>query len=121
MSESRGKKASTKDNALAMEVEILTKDHEIRGLIYVARDIDESRRISELLNAAAGLVDKAGQEVERDFDDAAQGVETPAAAQHDQPDAKRQEQAEERQPNACASTAHSGRIRKGKPRSLGGR
>ena len=50
MSESRGKKASTKDNALAMEVEILTKDHEIRGLIYVARDIDESRRISELLN-----------------------------------------------------------------------
>jgi len=49
MSETR-KKASTKSDALAMEVEILTKDHEIRGLIYVARDIDESRRISELLN-----------------------------------------------------------------------
>ncbi len=49
MSDNR-KKACTKSDAVPVEVEILTKDHEIRGLIYVARDIDESRRISELLN-----------------------------------------------------------------------
>ncbi|HEY9746627.1 MAG TPA: hypothetical protein V6C99_10460 [Oculatellaceae cyanobacterium] len=39
-----------KENALAVEVVILTTDHEIHGLIYVSRNAREDRRISDLLN-----------------------------------------------------------------------
>lgn len=44
------RRATSKDAAVAVSVEILTRDHEIQGLVYVARDADENRRISELLN-----------------------------------------------------------------------
>lgn len=47
---SKNRKVSSKADAMPVEVEILTLDHEIKGLIYVARDTDDSRRISELLN-----------------------------------------------------------------------
>lgn len=50
MSESKSKKVARKEEAMPIEVQILTPDHEIQGLIYVARDADDSRRISELLN-----------------------------------------------------------------------
>jgi hypothetical protein len=33
-----------------MEVVILTPDHEVQGIIYVARAVKEDRRISDLLN-----------------------------------------------------------------------
>lgn len=36
--------------SIPLEVVILTKDHEIQGIVYVLRDVHEDRRISELLN-----------------------------------------------------------------------
>ncbi|MEB3287034.1 MAG: hypothetical protein VKJ04_05985 [Vampirovibrionales bacterium] len=48
----KAKKATSKAAAVAVSVEILTRDHEIQGLVYVARDADENRRISDLLNDA---------------------------------------------------------------------
>lgn len=44
------KKPTDKSTAVPVSVDILTRDHEIQGLIYVPRDADENRRISELLN-----------------------------------------------------------------------
>ena len=38
------------DMAMPVEVEILTKDHEIQGVVYVSREVKEKRRITELLN-----------------------------------------------------------------------
>lgn len=40
----------SKDNAIPVEVVILTSDHEILGIVYVSRDAREDRRISDLLN-----------------------------------------------------------------------
>lgn len=42
--------AESPEEAMPLEVEILTKDHEIRGLVFVSRDIEERRRLSDLLN-----------------------------------------------------------------------
>jgi hypothetical protein len=36
--------------SLAVEVVILTNDHEIHGLVHVSRDAREDRRITDLLN-----------------------------------------------------------------------
>ena len=44
------KKANSADEAMPVEVEILTKDHEIRGIVYVSREQKEKRRLSDLLN-----------------------------------------------------------------------
>ncbi len=40
----------TKETTVPVEVVILTRDHEVYGLIYVSRDAKEERRISDLLN-----------------------------------------------------------------------
>lgn len=39
-----------KESMMAIEVELVTKEHEIRGLIFVSRDAKPERRLSELLN-----------------------------------------------------------------------
>ncbi len=44
------KRIRNKEGAMPVEVMILTPDHEIRGVVYVSRDVKEDRRISELLN-----------------------------------------------------------------------
>ncbi|MGE0200809.1 MAG: hypothetical protein AB7P76_07570 [Candidatus Melainabacteria bacterium] len=38
------------NNTAPIEVEILTKDYEIQGLVHVSREVRERRRLSELLN-----------------------------------------------------------------------
>lgn len=43
-------KAQSPEEAMPVEVEILTSDHEIRGIVYVSRDQKEKRRLSDLLN-----------------------------------------------------------------------
>lgn len=42
--------AESPEEAMPLEVEILTKDHEVKGLVYVSRGVDERRRLSDLLN-----------------------------------------------------------------------
>lgn len=44
--------AESPEEAMPLEVEILTKDHEIKGLVFVSRGIDERRRLTDLLNDA---------------------------------------------------------------------
>ena len=39
-----------RDMAMPVDVEILTKDHEIQGVVHVSREVKEKRRITELLN-----------------------------------------------------------------------
>ena len=48
----KNKRIRNKEGAMPIEVMILTPDHEIQGIIYVSRDVQENRRISELLNDA---------------------------------------------------------------------
>lgn len=48
--QSQPKRANSKETAVPIEVVILTPDHEVYGLIHVARDAREERRISDLLN-----------------------------------------------------------------------
>jgi len=38
------------DMAMPIDVEILTKDYEVTGVVYVSREVKEKRRITELLN-----------------------------------------------------------------------
>lgn len=38
------------DTAMPIDVEILTKDYEVQGVVYVSREVKEKRRITELLN-----------------------------------------------------------------------
>jgi hypothetical protein len=47
---SESKRIRSKEASIPLEVVILTKDHEVLGLIYVSRDAREERRISDLLN-----------------------------------------------------------------------
>lgn len=42
---------ASKENAIPVEVVILTADHEVHGLIYVSRSTREDRRITDLLNS----------------------------------------------------------------------
>jgi hypothetical protein len=39
-----------KESMMAVEVELVTKEHEIRGLIFVSREAKPERRLTELLN-----------------------------------------------------------------------
>ena len=48
--QSESKKIQSKEASLPMEVVILTADHEVQGIIHVARNAKADRRISDLLN-----------------------------------------------------------------------
>ena len=44
-------KSHSKENALPIEVVILTAEHEVQGVIYVSKNARKDRRISDLLNS----------------------------------------------------------------------
>ncbi len=62
------------EGSMPVEVELLTDDYEITGIVYVSRDVKENRRLTDLLNDShrrflaitdARLVSRKGQSTPR--------------------------------------------------------